>query len=412
MGARPYDVTVYGASGFTGQFVAAEAVRTMSGKKIAIAGRNKTKLQKVIEFIQKELGSDSKFEDLGIVVADSSNDDSIIEMCRQSKCVINCVGPFRWYGEQVVRACVEMGTHYVDISGEPEFLQTCQIKYHEEAKKKGVHIVGACGFDSIPADLGLELLRDKFPGELTAAESYIHMFGAGKGNYGTYLTILHSINSKDNLKAQQKAIFKEKLPYIGPRLKLRGPGFSNSENKWFIPFLGADPSVVRRTQLYESEQFNKTPIQYSAYFSLKSLIYLICFVLCGLCWFVMTKFSFGMKLLEKYPRIFTMGAFSRDGPTREEISRSGFKLVFHGKGYSKKPESDTAAGQPDKSMSMKIIGSEPGYSFTSQSVVAAAATLLDDKLRNSGGVITPGSALRDTRYLDRMLERGMKVEVM
>ena len=39
-----------------------------------------------------------------------------------------------------------------------------QIKFHEEAKQKGIHIVSACGFDSIPADMGLEILREKFPG--------------------------------------------------------------------------------------------------------------------------------------------------------------------------------------------------------------------------------------------------------
>ena len=46
-------------------------------------------------------------------------------------------------------------------------MQTCQIKYHDEALKKGVHIVSACGFDSVPADMGLELLREKFPGKLS-----------------------------------------------------------------------------------------------------------------------------------------------------------------------------------------------------------------------------------------------------
>ena len=56
MDSRPYDVTVYGASGFTGQFVAAECVRSLSGKKIALAGRNKEKLKKVLDFVRKELG--------------------------------------------------------------------------------------------------------------------------------------------------------------------------------------------------------------------------------------------------------------------------------------------------------------------------------------------------------------------
>ena len=56
MDSRPYDMVVYGASGFTGQFVAIEAVRIYPGKKIAVAGRTKGKLEKVIERIKTELG--------------------------------------------------------------------------------------------------------------------------------------------------------------------------------------------------------------------------------------------------------------------------------------------------------------------------------------------------------------------
>ena len=42
----------------------------------------------------------------------------------------------------------------MDISGEPQFLETMQLKYNDEAEKKGIYIVGSCGFDSIPSDLG------------------------------------------------------------------------------------------------------------------------------------------------------------------------------------------------------------------------------------------------------------------
>lgn len=412
MDHRPYDITIYGASGFTGQYVAAEAVRTCKEKKIAIAGRKKDKLDKVLEFIRKEIGTDDALNNVGIVIADNSNNDSVLEMCRQSRIVINCVGPFRWYGEQVVRCCVEASTNYVDISGEPEFLQTCQIKYHEEAKEKGIHIVGACGFDSVPADFGLEVLRDKFPGELTAAESYIHLYGAGKGNYGTYLTIIHSIVTRANVKAQQKVIFKEKLSYTGPRLKLRNPGFSNSENKWFVPFMGADASVVKRTQLHESSVHNKTPVQYAAYMTMGSILHLVCGFLFALVMFVLTKCAWGVKLLEDYPKLFSFGVFSKDGVTPEELANSGFKMVFHGIGYSRKPESSTSAGRPDQSMSMKFSGPEVGYIFTSISLVAAASTILDDSLRNSGGVLTPGSALRETQFLHRLIKRGVKIEII
>lgn len=91
-----------------------------------------------------------------LILADVSNDASLNEMCKQATVIINCVGPvraapsaivitdlllpscasthaprnsvdcsqFRFFGEQVVRACVTQGTHYVDITGEPEVLVT------------------------------------------------------------------------------------------------------------------------------------------------------------------------------------------------------------------------------------------------------------------------------------------------
>ena len=79
----------------------------------------------------------------------------------------------------------------------------------------------------------------------------------------------------------------------------RSGGFSNSENKWFVPFLGADPSVVKRTQYYEYMAHGRMPVQYFAYFTMPSLLHVICLMLFGMMLFVLTKFSFGIKLLEK-----------------------------------------------------------------------------------------------------------------
>jgi len=408
--SRPYDIVVYGASGFTGKFAAVEAVRTCKGKKIAIAGRSKSKLEETLARIESDLGGDH-YSNVGVVIADNKNPDSIREMCRQTKVVVNCVGPFRWFGELVVSSCVEMGTHYVDITGEPEFMQSMQIKYHEEAKQKGIHIVSACGFDSIPADMGLEILREKFPGVLSAAESYIHM-RSKKANYGTYQTIVHSIQSRDQVKGQQKAIYKQQIPYLGPKLKLRNGGFSNSENKWFIPFLGADPSVVKRTQYYESMVHGRMPVQYFAYITMPSLVHIICMMLFGLMLFVLSKFAFGIKLLEKYPGFFSFGTFTKDGPTMKQVEEGSFCIVFHGKGYKEEPKSRTTAGKPDQSMSLKFSGPEAGYIFTSTCVVAAAKTILDDKLINEGGVLTPATAFRKTRFVERLQERNVKIEIL
>ena len=71
-------------------------------------------------------------------------------------------------------------------------------------------MVSACGFDSIPSDVGLEMLREKFPGTLTKAESFIHFDSKklkGGANYGTYLTIIHSVANFSEFRKQQKQVF-------------------------------------------------------------------------------------------------------------------------------------------------------------------------------------------------------------
>lgn len=85
-------------------------------------------------------------------------------MTKMAKVIINCCGPYRFYGENVVKACVDTRTHHVDISGEPEYMERMQLKYHDIAKEKGIYIVSACGLDSIPADLGVVFLEQNFNG--------------------------------------------------------------------------------------------------------------------------------------------------------------------------------------------------------------------------------------------------------
>lgn len=72
---------------------------------------------------------------------------------------------YRYYGLKVVKACVEGGAHVVDISGEPQYLEQSQLDYNEAAQKAGKYVVGSCGFDSIPADLGTSFLQEVFPGD-------------------------------------------------------------------------------------------------------------------------------------------------------------------------------------------------------------------------------------------------------
>lgn len=55
-----------------------------------------------------------------VVEADVKDASSLQQMASQARVLVNCVGPYRFYGEAVVSACIASGTHHVDVSGEPQ----------------------------------------------------------------------------------------------------------------------------------------------------------------------------------------------------------------------------------------------------------------------------------------------------
>lgn len=152
---RMYDVIVYGATGFTGQLVAEHMLKTYgSGRDVrwAIAGRSKDKL----EHARWEIGGKAE---LKLVIADATDPASLLAMAKSTKVVISTVGPYQLYGEPLIAACVEAGTDYVDLCGEPAWMAAMITKYDAAAKVSGARIVFSCGFDSIPFDLGVTYLQ-------------------------------------------------------------------------------------------------------------------------------------------------------------------------------------------------------------------------------------------------------------
>jgi short subunit dehydrogenase-like uncharacterized protein len=116
---RRFDIVLYGASGFTGVYVLEEFFRSGYADRFrfAIAGRNKNKLETTLKEVGDLIGKN--ISNTPIIIADSSNPSQLDEMAKQTRLIINVVGPYRLYGEAVVKAAVENGTSHVDISGEP-----------------------------------------------------------------------------------------------------------------------------------------------------------------------------------------------------------------------------------------------------------------------------------------------------
>lgn len=153
MNTRTYDVVVFGATGFTGRLVAEYlAAEYGSDVRWAMAGRSADKLAAV----RDEIGAPA---DTPLVVADSADPASLKAMAEATAAVVTTVGPYQLYGEPLIQACVEAGTDYVDLCGEPAWMYDIIRNYDAPAKASGARIVLSCGFDSIPFDLGVYFLQ-------------------------------------------------------------------------------------------------------------------------------------------------------------------------------------------------------------------------------------------------------------
>ncbi|KDO33885.1 saccharopine dehydrogenase [Saprolegnia parasitica CBS 223.65] len=400
---REYDAVIFGASGFTGQYIAVEWAKTAApGSRWALAGRSQAKLESTRAHVQAATGST---EAIPIVIADVFDGPAMAAMAASTRLVVNCTGPFRLFGEPVVRACVEAGTHYVDITGEPQFIETMALRYDATAKQNNALVVHSCGFDSIPADMGTVFVTNQFPsgGACASVEAFISMHGK-RGHATTYECIVRGLAAADDLKSlrQANAI---KVPYFGPRLTLRNVGYDPRVQKYILKFLGADASVVRATQKHLVASDAPTPpTQFAVYATFASAFSFVPLVLSGLALYVLGRFEAGRRLLIAHPGWFTFGYFTHAGPSADEMAHSGFSHRFFAKGYKDKA---TIHASPDWEVVARVDGPEPGYVATSSMVVSAARVVLDGEVPITGGVLTPGAAFRSTSLIERLQARGI-----
>lgn len=143
--AREFDLIVYGATGFTGRLVAEYLAQRYGDGSVnwAMAGRSLTKLEQ----IRDEIGAPASTP---LIAANADDPAALRAMTARAKVVISTVGPYQLYGNDLVAACVETGTGYVDLCGEPNWMHDIIARHDAAAKASGARIVLSCGFDSIP----------------------------------------------------------------------------------------------------------------------------------------------------------------------------------------------------------------------------------------------------------------------
>ncbi len=187
-GEREYDLALFGATGFTGGLTARYlAANGPAGLRWALVGRNRAKL----EAVAAELAAvESQVPAPEILEADAADRASLDRVAAAARVVITTVGPYALYGGPLVAACAAAGTDYVDLTGEPEFVDRMWIENHAEAERSGARIVHCCGFDSIPHDLGAYFTVKQLPeGVPLKVNGYVRSNASFSG--GTYASAIN-----------------------------------------------------------------------------------------------------------------------------------------------------------------------------------------------------------------------------
>lgn len=380
--ARKYDFIIFGATGFTGKYCLFEATKILAGHTFAVAGRSQAKLEAVLQEMGNEFGKD--LTSIPIVIADVEDQSSLLAMAKQCRVVINCCGPYRFYGMPVVQACLEAGTDHVDVTGEPQFMEKVQLQCHEEAKEKGIYFVSACGYDCIPSEMGMLYAEQQFPGTLHSADIYLKVWDRGplvgaSINYGTWHSGVYLLTKTQELKAIRKGLFTDRtFAFPEPKIETKILHKSSAaKDNWCVPYVNIDQGVSERTQRYFYGTERKRPVQMREYVALgSSIIPSILAIIYAILMFIVTRFDFGVKLLLDYPHIFSFGAVSKNGPIREKFKTAEFKQIYHCKGWA---NGATVTSRPTHEMVTVVKGPNPAYGTTCVALLLSALALVEER---------------------------------
>ena len=390
---KKFDIIIYGATGFTGKLCAKYLSENTSDISWAIAGRNKEKLEEV----KKEFSLD-----VDIFIAESNDEKALDNITQNTKVVLSTAGPFHRYSSNLVKSCVKNSSDYVDITGEFFWIREMIDLHHEEASSKGVRIVPACGYDSIPSDLGTFFASTKVNEPIKRIES----FHAGQGGVsgGTTETGFSMGDLKLGKKMNDPFVLNPEKS-VSKEQKLLGSDSvgikkNNLIKSWTGPFIMAvsNTRVVRRSAaLLELNQegygVNFTYQEHAFYKKFRTAL-LVTFV----------TLLFGLILSTPIRKLVRpLLPKPGEGPSEETMENGFFDSFFNAE-----------LGSGEKKLFRVHGKGDPGYKVTSKFVCESALTLVKEREKlpggeGYGGVLTPASGLGQP-LIDRLSKNGVIFE--
>lgn len=406
---REFDVVVFGATSFVGRILCRYLLDTYGsdGSRLrwAIAARSAARLAE----LKGELAGTA--DGLPVIVADAADENAMRSLALRTKVVVSTVGPYALYGEPLVKACVETGTDYCDLTGEVQWIRRMIDRYESAAKASGARIVHCCGFDSIPSDFGVYFLQQEAERRFGRPATHVKMRvramrgGFSGGTAASLLNVGKEVRANPALRKELANPYSLCVGFTGATV--RQPNVSSAvydaDFKCYVaPFVmsAINTRIVHRSNALSGHA-------YSREFRYDEAV------------------STGRGLQGRLAAIGStagLGAFmfaSAIGPTRALLER--FVLPKPGEGPS--PEAQRTGffdlrffGRTDdgKVIRAKVTGDrDPGYGSTAKMLGEAAACLAFDveKTERGGGFWTP-STIFGERLLARLTSRaGLTFEV-
>ncbi|MEU6293266.1 saccharopine dehydrogenase NADP-binding domain-containing protein [Streptomyces sp. NPDC046988] len=381
---RPYDIVLFGATGFVGELTARYlAAHAPEGLRWAIAGRGEEKLRRLRDRLPGA-------PDAGVLRADVSDPDSLRELAGQARVVATTVGPYVRYGDALAAACADSGTDYLDLTGEPEFVDWTYVRHDARARETGARLVHACGFDSIPHDLGVYFTVRQLPeGVPLTVDGFVSVDATFSG--GTFASALGQFARGRQLRAAAVERRRHEPRLVGRRAvtPTGAPRFAGEVGAWALPLPTIDAQVVRRSA--KALDRYGPDFRYRHYAAVRRLPVAVGGVA-----------AVGALLAAAQvppARRWLSGRLKPgEGPSAEKRAKSWFSVRFVGEGGGRKVFTEVAGG-------------DPGYDETAKMFAEAALCLALDALPPTSGQVTTAVAMGDA-LTERLVAAGIRFRVV
>jgi short subunit dehydrogenase-like uncharacterized protein len=379
---------LFGATGFTGGLTADYlATNAPAGLRWALVGRNRAKLEAVAARLAAA-SPEAPAPDL--IVADAADPVALAEVAGSTRVVITTVGPYALYGAPLVAACAAAGTDYVDLTGEPEFVDRTWLDHHATAERTGARIVHCCGFDSIPHDLGAYFTVQQLPeGVPLTVNGYVRTNAQFSG--GTYHSAVNGFaRGRQTLAAAKERRAAEPRPagreiHSAPARIRRVPQLGG----WSAPLPTIDAAVIRRSAALVD--------RYGPDFTYgHNLVARHLATIGGIAAGVGT-----VAVLAPIPparKLLLKAKSPGKGPSEARRAQSWFKVRFVGEGGGKRVVTE-------------VSGGDPGYTETSKMLAESGLCLAFDENPERAGQLTTVASMGDM-LLTRLQNAGIAFRVM